>query len=449
MTLIKTEKIDGSRAKITFTIPAETFNAEVTAIFKKQAVKITVPGFRKGKAPRSIVEKMYGKGVFFEDALNNLLPAAYEAALKESELDSVGARPNFDIEEISDEGVVTVTADLAIKPEVEIANYLGMSATKADATVSAEMVNEEIEAVRKRNARVVTVSDRAAKLDDTALIDYLGSVDGVPFEGGKGEKYPLALGSGSFIPGFEEQVAGHKVGETFDVNVTFPTEYHAEELAGKEAVFSVTLHELKESQLPDLDDEFAKDVSTYDTFAEYHDSVEKKLVEKADAAAESEFEGQLMDQLIDNLKADIPEEMIEIETDNFVRDTESRLRMQGMDLPTYFKYTGMKLEDLREQMRPQAERQVKGRLALEKIVELEKLEVADDEVETEYNKLSETYNMSVDEIKKMVDPSSLGKDLLVKKAVSLVKGSAKVVPPEAEKPAKKAPAKKKTTTEEV
>ncbi|MCL2212218.1 MAG: trigger factor [Oscillospiraceae bacterium] len=424
MKFISTEKLEKSQVKIKFVIEAKTFNAEVTKQFAKQAKNITLPGFRKGKAPRSIIEKMYGKGVFYDDALNAILPDEYEVALKESGVDALGTRPAFDIDEISDEGEVTVLATLAVKPEIAIEGYKGIEAAKIAPEITDEMIDSEIDAVRQRNARTIDVTDRAAQDGDTATIDYSGSVDGVKFDGGTAEGHDLRLGSGSFIPGFEEQIIGKNIGDSFDVNVTFPTEYHAEELAGKEAVFAVTLHAIKETQLPVLDDEFAKDVSTFDTFAEYRADATKKIQERADTAAEQEFEGKLMDALIDKIDGDIPEDMIEMETDNFVRDFETRLRMQGMDFKMYMQFTGMDAEALRADMRPQAERQVKGRLALEKIADLENLAVDKDAVEAEYNKLAETYNMSVDEIKGMIPEADLEKDLRVKLAVALVKTEA-------------------------
>ena len=421
MALLNKEQQADKRIKIEFSIDKATFDKAVDEVAKKELKKFNIPGFRKGKAPRSVVEKMYGKGIFYEDALNSVLPEAYESAVKEAELDVVG-RPEFDI--ISMEGDPKMSALVYVKPDVQIEGYLGIEAEKKVEQATDEQVDEEIERTRARNARTVEITDRAAQNGDIANIDYKGEVDGVAFDGGTAEKQDLKLGSGSFIPGFEDQVVGHSIGESFDVNVTFPTEYHAADLAGKDAVFHVTLHAIKFEELPELDDEFAKDVSEFDTLDAYKASIKAKIQERNDKAADSALEEKLCEALIEKLQADIPEPMFEAETENYVRDYDNRLRVQGLDLKTYFKYTGLDLDGLRAQMRPQAEKQVKVRLALQKIAELEKVEVSAEEIEAEYNRISEAYNVPADQVKSMIAEEDIKADMLVKGAMDLVKEKA-------------------------
>ena len=408
--------------ELEITVDRETFAAAVNAAYRKNAEKINVPGFRKGKAPRALIEKMYGKGVFYEDAINACIPEAYEEAIKESKLDVVG-QPEFDVVSADDNGLV-LKAVVYVKPDVKIENYLGIEVEKKVAEVTDADVEAEITRTRERNSRVIDVTDRAAKLEDSVNIDFDGSVDGAAFDGGKAEKFDLKLGSGQFIPGFEDQVVGHVIGDEFDVNVTFPEDYHAENLAGKAAVFKVKLNGIKETELPAADDEFAKDVSEFDTFAEYSADVRAKLQERNEKTAEAEFEEKLIDALLEKMEADIPEVMFSEETDNFVRDYENRMRMQGLDLETYFKFTGMNLDGLRQQLRPQAEKQVKVRLALEKIAKLEKLTAPTKEIEAEYKKIAETYNMPVEKVKELVAKENLAADIKVKAAIDLVKEKA-------------------------
>lgn len=408
--------------ELEISVDSETFAAAVDAAYRKNAEKINVPGFRKGKAPRALIEKMYGKGVFYEDAINACIPDAYEDAIKESKLDVVG-QPDFDVVSADNNGLV-LKAVVFVKPDVKIENYLGIEVEKKVAEVTDEDVEAEITRTRERNSRIIDVTDRAAKLEDSVNIDFDGSVDGVPFDGGKAEKFDLKLGSGQFIPGFEDQVVGHAIGDEFDVNVTFPADYHAENLAGKAAVFKVKLNGIKETELPAADDEFAKDVSEFDTFAEYSADVRAKIQERNEKAAENEFEEKLIDALIEKLEADIPEVMFAEETDNFVRDYENRMRMQGLDLETYFKFTGMNLDGLRQQLRPQAEKQVKVRLALEKIAKQEKLTAAAKEIEAEYKKIADSYNMPVEKVKELIAKENLAADLKVKAAIDLVKEKA-------------------------
>ncbi len=424
MSLIKAEKAEKSAMLLEFSVDKETFEKAVNKVYRKQVGSINIQGFRKGKAPRSIIERMYGKGVFWEDAANEVLPEAYEAALNESGVNPVG-RAEFAIVSIDENGVV-FSADVPVKPAVEIEGYKGIEAALVVAPVTDVEIDNEIKIIRERNSRETEITDETpAEMGDSTKIDFEGFVDGVAFEGGKGEDYNLKLGSGSFIPGFEEQIAGHKIGEEFDVNVTFPEEYHAAELAGKAATFKVTIKGITKIELPELDDDFAKDVSEFDTFDEYCADVEAKIYKRHESAAESTFEETIIKALTEKLGGEeIPEAMIEAECENQVRDFDNRLRMQGMDMNMYFKYTGMTLEGMREQMRPQAESFVKIRLALEKIAELENLTATEEEVEAEYTRLAEAYQMEADAVKSMIPAESIAEDLKVKAAMELVKANA-------------------------
>ena len=422
MSLTKSELIEKNKYELQFSVDKATFDAAVDKVYRKQVKSITVPGFRKGKAPKSIIEKMYGKGVFYEDAINDLIPAAYTDALAESKLDVV-SQPEFDVVSIDDNGLV-LSAKIYVKPDVEIKDYVGIEVEKEVVAVTDEDVNKEIETVRERNSREIEVTDRAAEMGDTAVIDFEGFCDGVAFEGGKGTDYALKLGSGSFIPGFEEQVAGKNIGEEFDVNVTFPTEYHAADLAGKEAVFKVTIHSITKVELPELDDDFAKDVSEFDTFDEYKADLKAKIEKRHETSADNAVEEKLVEALIEKLEADIPEAMFVAETENFVRDYDNRLRSQGLDLNTYFKYTGLTLDTLRTQMRPQAERQVKARLALEKIAALENLEATEEDINGEYENIANAYGVELEQVKASIDSEAIAADMKVKKAMDLVKEKA-------------------------
>lgn len=425
MSLIKSEKTEEKNVySLEFSVDKETWNKAVSTSYHKQVGKIAVPGFRKGKAPRSVIEKMYGKGFFYEEAFNIVLPDAYENAVKEAKLEVVG-HPDFDVKSVDENGVV-FTAKVAVKPDVTIKDYLGIEAEKTVAPVTDEEIDSEINMVRERNSRETEVTDGESVMGDICNIDYEGSVDGVPFEGGKGEDYPLKLGSGNFIPGFEEQVAGHKIEEPFDVNVTFPEEYHAKELAGKAAVFKTVIHKIRHIELPALDDDFAKDVSEFDTLAEYRADVKAKMEKRHEAEADKKFEDAILDTLIEKLEADIPEAMFVQETDNFVRDYENRMKMQGLDLATYFKYTGMTMDQLREQLRPQAEKQVKLRLALEKIAKLEKIKADKKDIDEEVKRIADSYQMEADQVRSLVPEDSLAEDIKVKKAMDLVKEKAVV-----------------------
>ena len=435
MSLIKKELTEKSGFTMEFSVSEEAFKKAENEAYLKNRKSINVPGFRKGKAPKHIIETYYGKGIFFEDAINACIPDAFEAAVKEAELEVVG-NPSFDL--VSSEGDIVLKAVGFVKPEVKIDGYKGIEVERAVDAVSDEDVDREVEAARKRNARTVEVSDRCAAMDDIANINYEGSVDGVPFDGGKGENHDLKLGSGAFIPGFEEQIVGKSIGEEFDVNVTFPEEYHAKELAGKAAVFKTKLNSLKFEELPALDDEFAKDVSEFDTLDEYKADLKSKMVKRNEEKADAAVENALADKLMELLDAEIPEPMFEMETENQVRDYDTRLRQNGLDLGTYFKYTGLTLDALRAQMRPMAEKQVKVRLALEKIASLEALTATEEDIEAEYKKISDAYNVPVDEVKKMILSEDLAKDIVVGQAMKLVRDNAKTKKPAA----KKASAKK-------
>ena len=422
MSLIKKEKGKNSTYTIEFSVAKDVFNASEKKAYEKNVDKINVPGFRKGKAPLYIIKKLYGANVFFEDAVNDCMPAAFEEALKESKLAMVG-QPEIDVKDMNDDGIV-FTAVIAVKPDVKIADYLGIEIEKEIKTVSDEDVDNDINATRARNARNIEVTDRAAEMGDIANIDFEGFDGDKAFDGGKGENHDLTLGSGQFIPGFEDQIVGKNIGDEFDVNVTFPEDYQAKELAGKPVVFKVKLNSLKKEELPELDDEFAKDVSEFETLNEYKESVKAKLQERNDKAAEAEVEEKLVDALLEKMSADIPEAMFKAETENMVRDYDSRLRMQGLDLSTYFKYTGLDLDKLREQLRPQAEKQVKVRLTLEKIAKAEKLTATKKDVDAEYKRISEAYNVPVEQVKEMVSSDDIAADLKVKAALDLVKEKA-------------------------
>jgi len=422
MSLIKSEKTEKNVYTIEFSVDKDTFQKAISNAYRKQVGKITVPGFRKGKAPRAVIEKMYGKGFFYEDAINEVLPDAFDAALAESKLHMVG-QPEFDIVSVDENGVV-LSAKLAVKPTAKIEGYTGIEVEKKVEEVTDEELEREINMVRERNSSEIEVTDGVSEMNDVCTIDYEGFVDGVAFEGGKGNDYPLKLGSGNFIPGFEEQVAGHKIGEEFDVNVTFPEEYHAKELAGKAAVFKTVIHAIKHVELPELDDDFAKDVSEFDTMDEYRADVKAKIAKRHEDEADRKFEDAILEVLIEKLVADIPEQMYVAETENYVRDYDNRLRMQGLDLKTYFQYTGMNLDSLREQLRPQAEKQVKLRLALETIAKKEKLKVTKAETEAEIARIAEAYGMEADKVREMVPADSVAEDLKVKKAMDFVKENA-------------------------
>ena len=423
--LVSKNPVETNKYELIVSVPANEFEAACEKVFKRKAKQFQVPGFRKGKAPRKTIEKLYGEGIFFEDAVNDLAPAALENAYTESGLEIV-VRPEVEVTEVSKENGVTMKATCIVKPDVTVKQYKCLKASKDVAPVTDEEVNAEIERMRNRNARTITVEDRAAQNGDIVSIDFEGFVDGKAFEGGKAERYSLTLGSGQFIPGFEDQIVGHNTGDEFDVNVTFPEEYQASELAGKPAVFKCKLHEISAKELPALDDEFVKDVSEFDTLDELKADITKKLADSKEQAANTAFENALIDGVIENLEGEIPEEMFDARADEMVQDFEYRLSSQGMNLDTYMQYTGSTRDSLRASFKEQATRQVKVALALEKIVAAEGLTASDEEVEEEVNKLAEQYkaqNITADQIKAAMG-EQLKNDIAQKKAVELIKSTA-------------------------
>ena len=422
MNLTSSKKVDTNRHELEIAVGAEEFEKAIQSVYRKQVKNIQVPGFRKGKAPRHIVEKMYGEGVFYEDAINDLYPSVYTQAVTEANITPVD-RADIEVLSVGKDGF-TFKATVTVKPEVEVANYKGIAATKKVKKISDKEIDAEISRLQERNSRMVDVDDRPAEMGDYTIIDFDGYVDGVAFDGGKSERYPITLGSGQFIPGFEEQIAGHSIGEEFDVNVTFPEDYHAEELKGKAAVFKVKLHEIKKKELPEVDDEFAKDVSEFDTLAELREDLGKKLQESADKAAKDAVENQLIDSVIADMKAEIPEVMFEHRIDEMIQDFDYRLSSQGLNLQTYLQYTGMEMDSFRKTFREQAERQVKIRLALEKIVELEGLTASPEDVEAEYAKLADAYKIEVEKVKTYIPETDVTKDIAVNKAIDLVRDNA-------------------------
>jgi len=421
------EKLDKNMAKLTIEVSVEDFEKAVEAAYHKNKGKIEVPGFRKGKVPRQMIEKMYGKEVFFEDAANEVIPVAYEKAYDECEEEIVSA-PKIEVTQIEAGKPFIFTAEVALKPEVKLGKYKGIKVDKVAVEVTEEEVNEAIETERKNSARTVSVDDRPIKDGDTTVIDFEGFVDGVAFEGGKGENYPLTIGSHSFIDTFEEQLIGKSINEEVEVNVTFPEDYHAEELKGKPALFKVTIKEIKENQLPDLDDEFAEEVSAYDTFAEYKESVKKNLKEKKEADAKNAKEEAVVEAIIADAEMEIPEAMIETQQRQMVEEFAQRLAMQGLSMEQYSQFTGMTASAMMEQVKPQAEKRIKSRLVLEAVVAAEKIEVSDAEYEEELAKMAEAYKMEVEQIKEIMDDEravEMKKDMAIQKAVEFVVANAK------------------------
>ncbi len=423
MTIRKTEINEKSQAVVEFSFDAAAIEAEKAKVFRKKANSFNVPGFRRGKAPRSVIEKMYGTGIFLEDAINELINANWEEIIN-APGKTIVSSPEFDIVSIEDE--VVMTAVMSVKPEIELADYAGIEVEAVLAPVTDEEVDGEIETVRRRNARETEVTDRAAAMGDIAVIDYEGFVDGVAFDGGKDSGHKLTLGSGQFIPGFEEGVVGHNAGEEFDVNVTFPTEYHAAELAGKEAVFKVKLNSIIFEELPELDDDFAVEVSSFDTFAEYRADVAAKIEKRHQTNADREVEEKLQNALAEKVTAVIPDAMIDREVEAMVRDGESRMQMQGLDFKTYLQYFGMDLDGYKAQVRPAAETRVKTELALEKIAELEKIEISEEDIEAEYKQISTDYNVELDYAKSALPAEEIVHTLTMRRAIDAVKDTAKV-----------------------
>ena len=435
MNLISCEKLEKSMVELQFSIDAETFKSAVESAFKREGKKYAVPGFRKGHATRKMIEKMYGQDLFHYDAINDLFPENYEAAIKAADIDVVGS-PEPEVVSMSEEVGAVLKVKVAVKPEVQLGEYVGLTVTKDVKTVDEADVDAEIKRMQDRNGRLLT-RDGEAQNGDTADIDFEGFVDGVAFEGGKAEHYSLVLGSGSFIPGFEEQVVGHKAGEEFDVNVKFPEEYQAEELAGKDATFKIKLHEVKYKELPELDDDFAKDVSEYDTLDELKDSIRKGIAANQEKQAEQKLENDLIDQVVSGMQAEIPEAMINARIEELVQDFQYRISQQGLKMEQYLQYMGMKMEQFKEQFREQADKQVKMRLAMEAIVAKEKIETTEEEFEAEVKRIADAYQMEADKVKSLVDAAAVKKDLAVNKAIDFVKEKANIVMGEEKKPAKK------------
>ena len=423
MTIRKTEINEKSQAVVEFSFDAAAIEAEKAKVFRKKANSFNVPGFRRGKAPRSVIEKMYGTGIFLEDAINELINANWEEIINAAGKTIVSS-PEFDIVSFEDE--VVMTATMSVKPEIEIDGYKGIEVEAVLAPVTDEEVDGEVETVRRRNARETEVTDRAAAMGDIAVIDYEGFVDGVAFDGGKDSGHKLTLGSGQFIPGFEEGVVGHNAGEEFDVNVTFPTEYHAEELAGKVAVFKVKLNSIIFEELPELDDDFAVEVSSFDTFAEYKADVKAKIEKRHQTNADREVEEKLQNAIAEKVSAEIPEAMVDREVEAMVRDGESRMQMQGLDFKTYLQYFGMDLDGYKAQVRPAALTRVKTELALEKIAELEKIEISEEDIENEYQQISTEYNVELDYAKSALPAEEIVRSLTMRRALEVLTSNAKV-----------------------
>ena len=424
MKLISCEKLEKSMVELQFSIDAETFKDAVAKAFKRESKKYAVPGFRKGKAPRAMIEKMYGADLFQYDAVNDLFPAAYEEAIKEAGIEVVGA-PQPEVVSMNEADGAVLKVKVAVKPEVELGEYAGLEVTKKVKTVDEAQVEAEIKRMQDRNGRLLT-REGEAQNGDTADIDFEGFVDGVAFEGGKAEHYSLVLGSGSFIPGFEDQIIGHKAGDEFDIQVKFPAEYQAEELAGKDATFKIKLHEVKYKELPELDDDFAKDVSEYDTLEQLKDSIRAGIAANNEKQADQQVENDLIEKVVNGMKADVPAAMIESRVDELVQDFEYRIQQQGLKLQDYLKYMGMNMDAFRTQFTEQAEKQVKTRLAMEAVVVKEKIEATEEEFEAEVKRIADAYQMEADKVKSIVDAAAVKADLAVNKAIDFVKNAAKI-----------------------
>ena len=425
---VQVEKLEKNMAKLTVEVSAEDFKAAIKKAFNKNKNRFAIPGFRKGKAPQAMIEKMYGEGVFYEDAADEAINASYAEAMKESGLDIV-SRPEVTIEKIGKDEPFVYSALVAVKPEVTLGQYKGVEVEKADASVSAEDVEAELKKVQEQNARLLTVEDRGVEDGDQTVIDFEGFVDGKGFEGGKAEDYPLTIGSHSFIDTFEEQLIGKKIGEECEVNVTFPTEYHAADLAGKPATFKVTVKEIKVKELPELNDEFASEVSEFDTLDEYKKDVEKKLVEKKEIEANSKTEDAVVAKVVENATMEIPDKMIDAQAENMVQDMARRMQSQGLSLDMYLKYTGMTVEQMKEQARPDAEKRIRTRLVLEAVAKAENIQISDEKVDEEVAKMAEAYKMEVEKLKSYMsesDVKQMKEDLAVQQAVDLLVAEAKL-----------------------
>ena len=420
---LQVEKLEKNMAKLTIEVSAEEFDKAIDKAYQKNKGKINIPGFRKGKAPRQMIEKMYGVGVFYEDAANIIIPDAYSKEVSECTDIEIVSQPEIDVVQIEKGKPFIFTAEVALKPEVELGKYTGISVEVAAPEVKDEDVDAELKKVQEEQARTIPVEDRAVADGDMTTIDFEGFIDGVPFEGGKGTDYPLTIGSHSFIDTFEEQLIGKNIGEEVEVNVTFPEEYHAEELKGKPAMFKVTVKEIKVKELPELDDDFAQDVSDFDTLAEYKEDIKKKLVEKAEAAAKNEKEEKVIDAIIADAKMDIPDAMVATQQEQMIRDFAGRLAQQGLSFDQYMQFTGMTMDMMKEQMKPQALKRIQVRLVLEAIAAKEAFEVTEDDINKELETMADMYKMDLDKLKEMVsdtEKEAMKKDIAVSKAAEFV-----------------------------
>jgi trigger factor len=426
---LQVEKLEKNMAKLTIEVPAEEVEKAIEKAYQKQKSKISIPGFRKGKVPRQMVEKMYGAGIFYEDAANEMIPTAYEAAAVESGLEIV-SQPKIEVTQMEKGSAFIFTAEVAVKPEVTLGEYKGIEVPKTDVEVTDEDVMAEIDKEREQNARIVTVDDRAVEDGDMTVIDFEGFVDGVAFEGGKGEDYPLTIGSHSFIDTFEEQLIGKNIGEEVEVNVTFPEEYHAEELKGKPAMFKVTVKEIKKKELPELDNDFVEDISEFDTVEEYKESIKKNLEDKKAKEAKAAKEDAAIEKIIENAQMDIPDPMVEAQVRQMAEDFSRRLSQQGLSVEQYFQYTGLTAEMLLEQMKPQALKRIQSRLVLEAVAAAENIQVTDEEVEKEVADMAAAYQMEADKLKELLsdkDKENMKLDIAVSKAADFVAENAKEV----------------------
>lgn len=425
MSLVSTNKIDATKYELEIKIDADSFEKAVQDAYMKARKRINVNGFRKGKAPRKMIEQIYGENVFYEDAVNALVNTDVAPAIEETDYELV-ASPEINVTSINKADGVMFKVVITVKPEVEISDYKGIEVEKVVNAVTDEDVDKQIQALRERNGRLVTIDDRAAENGDVAVIDFEGFKDGVPFDGGKDENYELALGSNTFIPGFEEQIVGRKTGEEFTINVTFPENYQMEEIAGQLCEFKIRLNEIKSKELPDLDDEFVKDATEFDTLDELKDDIRTKLEDSAAKNADVEAENKLFEALIEKMSADIPTVMFENKIDEMVRDFEMRLSQNGLNLETYLMYTNMDLPAFKKTFEDQAQKQVKVRLALEKIAELENVEITEAQVDEEINKIAEQYNLTADKVRSIISDKAVKQDLAVAEASKIVKESAKI-----------------------
>ena len=419
---VQVEKLEKSMAKLTITVEAAKFDAAVDSAYQKNKGKIALPGFRKGKAPRAMIEKMYGTGVFFEDAANELIPEAYETAAKESELEIV-AQPEIEVTQMDKGTDFIFTATVAIKPEVTLGDYKGIEVEKKEAEVREEEITAEIDKAREANSRLITIEDRATEDGDTVIIDFDGYVDGKQFEGGYAEDYTLVLGSHSFIDNFEDQLVGKNLGEDVEVNVTFPEEYHVDELKGKPALFKVKIKEIQKKELPELDDDFAQDVSDFDTLDEYKADVEKKILENKENQIKREQEDQIIEKIIENAQMEIPQQMIAAQTRQMTQEFAQRLQSQGLSLEQYMQFTGLTPQKMMEDLEPQALKRIQSRLVLEAVVAAENIEASDEEIDKELENMASMYQMEIDKLKELIgddEKKQIGMDLAVQKAVEFV-----------------------------